>query len=421
MHPRRLTPRLLEALADTPVVLLHGPRQCGKSTLVQRLAGGDLGARYVTLDAMVPRAAATHDPETFLRELGRPAVIDEVQRVPQLFHAIKLAVDTDRRPGQLLLTGSADIALMPAISESLAGRVERLTLWPLAQCELAGTSGNLVDMLFASAPPRTSGLLGRQDYLALAIRGGFPEAVSRAAGRRRGRWFASYLDTMVERDVPQLADIDGVITLPRLLAALADRAGGLVNVADLARDLDMNRLTVKKYTTLLQMAFLTRELPAWHRSVGARLRKAPKIIFPDSGLLAHLLGADDARSAAAERRAGALIENLVVSEVMKLMSWADTEAHAHHLRTEDDVEVDLVLEARDGRLVGIEVKAAASIEARDLRGLRRLQALVGDDLMAGVILHSGSEAVAFGERLYALPISALWSEVGAGCAAVTGE
>jgi len=411
MLDRHITDRVLEALADTPVVLLHGPRQCGKSTLVQHIARNHHPARYITLDEVIPRVAAQADPETFIAELGGAAVIDEVQLVPELFMAVKASVDRDRRPGRLLLTGSADVTLLPDIAESLAGRVERLTLWPFSQAEIAGLRGNLLDHLFRSSVPHVSSDLTRQDYLELATRGGYPEAVARPAGRRRARWFASYLDTMIQRDVRRLANIEGTVDLPRLLMALADRATGLLNYTDLGRDLGMNRFTVKRYITLLQTAFLIAELPAWHRNVGKRLRKTPKVIFPDSGLLAHLLGADEPSSVTAGRRVGPLVESMVIAEVRKLQTWAEVDAAAFHFRAEDGAEVDLVLEARGGRMVAVEVKAAATLDARDLRGLRHLQELVGDDLVCGVILHAGRETVAFGERLHALPISALWAPV----------
>lgn len=409
MYPRLVAPRLVEALSDTPVVLLHGPRQAGKSTLVRQLAAGPHPATYVTLDDLAPRRAALADPETFVAGLGEAAVIDEVQLAPDLFRAIKANVDRDRRPGRFLLTGSADLTLLPTIAESLAGRVERHTLWPLAEAEVRGTSSDLIGRLFAGEPPRIHSDLLRDDYLRLALRGGFPEAVDRAAGRRRSQWFGAYLETIVERDVRQLANIQGLVELPRLLAAFADRATGLLNYADLGRDLAMERTTVKRYLDLLELAFLVLRLPAWHRNVGKRLRRSPKGLFVDTGLMAHLLDIGDAGTPIAERKAGPLLENFAILEVHKLLAAADLVARPYHFRAEAGAAVDLVLERQGGSLVGLEVKAAAAVGCNDFAGLRALRALAGEDFVCGIVLHSGWQTVPFGERLWAVPLSALWS------------
>lgn len=408
MYARLVTSRVLEALADTPVVLLHGPRQAGKSTLVRQIAGGDYRATYTTLDDLTPRRAALADPETFVAGLGERAVIDEVQLAPGLFGAIKANVDRDRRPGRFLLTGSADLMLLPTIAESLAGRVERHTLWPLAQAELQGTANQVLEQLFDGEPPRVESKLLRDDYLRLALCGGFPEAVARPAGRRRSQWFGAYLETMVERDVRQLANIHGALELPRLLTAYADRATGLLNYADLGRVLEMERTTVRRYLELLELTFLVRQLPAWHRNVGKRLRKSPKGLFVDTGLMAHLLDVGEPGSATADRRTGPLLENFAVMEVHKLLAAADVNARAYHYRAEDGAEVDLVLERPGGSLVGLEIKASAAVGPGDFAGLRSLQSLTGDDFRAGAVLHSGRQTVAFGERLWAAPLSVLW-------------
>jgi len=412
MYPRLVAPRIVEALADTPVVLVHGPRQAGKSTLVRQLATSAENAVYVTLDDLTPRRSALADPETFVGGLaggGGLVVIDEVQLAPDLLRAIKASVDRDRRPGRFLLTGSADVLLLPTVSESLAGRLERHTLWPLAEAEVRGATGDLVAGLFAGDPPRVESELLRGNYLELALRGGFPEVVDRPVGRRRERWFGSYLDTMVERDVRQLGNLHGLIEVPRLLTAFASRTCGLLNYADLGRDLEMERLTVKRYLDLLELAFLVDRLPAWHRNVGKRLRKNPKGLFVDTGLMAHLLGAGATDTATAERHAGALIENFAIMELRKLLVASDVWARGYHYRTEDGAEVDLVLERHGGDVVGIEVKAAAAVSPRDCRGLRSLQAAAGAEFVCGVVLYTGRQTVPLGERLWAVPMAGLWA------------
>ncbi|NUP99150.1 MAG: ATP-binding protein [Armatimonadetes bacterium] len=408
MYPRQTTCRIAEAWADTPVVVLHGPRQAGKTTLVRQFAA-EQAATYVTLDDLVPRRAAVQDPEAFLAGLGEAAVIDEVQLAPELFRAIKANVDRDRRPGRFLLTGSADLALLPAIAESLAGRVERHILWPLSEAEIQGVFGDPIARLFAAAPPLADCSLVRHDYLELSVRGGFPEAVERSSPRRRGRWFESYLATMIERDLRQLANIHGLLELPRLLRGFAERAAGLLNYADLSRDVGLERTTLTRYLDLLELAFLIDRLPAWHRNASKRLRRSPKGLFVDSGLLAHLLDAGEAASPAAERKAGQLLENFAVMEIRKLLAASEVTARGYHYRTDDGAEVDLVLERPGGSLLGIEIKSAAAVADRDFRGLRSLQEAAGTDFCGGVVLHTGRQAAAFGERLWALPLGNLWS------------
>lgn len=407
MYPRHILSRVTEALADTPVVLLNGARQTGKSTLVSQIIAEHHQANYVTLDNLAALNAAQLDPPGFLADLGTPAAIDEVQLAPGLFRAIKEQVDRDRQPGRYLLTGSADVMLLPAVSESLAGRIERITLWPLSEGELRGRGGNFVDRLFAGELPRVTSDLTRADLLALTLRGGYPEVVDRPAGRRRANWFESYVDTMLRRDVRQMANIEGLTQMPRLLALLASRATGLLNESAVARDLGMERKTLGRYIDLLELAYLVKLLPAWSRNLGKRLTKAPKLLLSDTGVMGHLLGIEGA-GPALDRATGALLENFVGLELHKALAWSATRAGLYHYRTVDGAEVDLVLERSDGAVAAVEVKASASLTARDFRPLQTLQATLGDDLVAGVILYGGRETVGFGAGLRALPFEALW-------------
>ncbi len=406
MYERRLTSLIAEALADTPVVLVQGPRQSGKSTLVQRLARTTHPATYVTLDDLGQLAAAKDDPVGFLRRFAGPLAIDEVQRVPDLLLAIKAEVDRDRRPGRFLLTGSANALTVPKASESLAGRMEVHRLSPLSQAEIAGSAGNFIDRMLAGEVPRLEGELTRGDLLELALRGGFPEAVERPAPRRRQAWFQGYLNTVIQRDLRDLARIEGLTDLPRLLQILAARSAGLLNRSGLARDTGLTERTLGRYLSLLQASFLIDELPAWARNVTKRLTKSPKLLLADTGLMAHLLRIHSVEDA--EREAGALMESFVATEILKLTSWSETPVECYHYRTYPGREVDLVLQHGPRSLVGLAVKCSATVTASDFAGLRDLAEAAGDDLVTGAVLYTGRSVVPFGGRFWALPVEVLW-------------
>ena len=403
MLDRHLTPALHEALSDTPVTMLVGPRQSGKSTLAQALVA-ELGeARYVSLDRGLNLTAARDDPAAFIAGDARTLVIDEVQRAPDLLLAIKASVDEDRRPGRFVLTGSADVLSLPRVADTLAGRMEVLRLWPLSQGEIEGRRESFLELLLAGEPPMTADPVDRGDLLRRIEAGGFPEAVERNPARRR-RWFESYLDTMLQREVHELASVTGLTELPRLMRLLAARATGLLNYSAVSRDLGMPQTTLKRYLALLETAFLVATVPAWFRNIGKRLVKSPKLVLTDAGLLVHLLGGGDL----IERSFGAVLENFVLMEIVKQASFGDVRPPLFHYRTSEGVEVDVVIESDGGRVFGVEVKAAATLTSRDSRGLKALAASLGDDFGGGAILHTGVETVQLAERIWALPISALW-------------
>lgn len=398
-------PDLRAALADTPVTMIVGPRQSGKSTLVQALADEIEDARYVSLDRGLNLTAAREDPPAFLAGDARTLVVDEVQRAPDLLLAIKASVDEDRRPGRFVLTGSADVLSLPRVADTLAGRMEVLRLWPLSQGEIEGHREGFLNRLL-SGDPAAGGAdpIDRADLLRRVEAGGFPEAVERSGARRR-RWFDGYLDTMLQREVHDLAGITGLTELPRLMQLLAARATGLLNYASLSRDLGLPQTTLKRYLALLETAFLVATVPAWFRNLGKRLVKSPKLVLTDAGLLSHLLGGGDL----VERSFGAVLENFVFMEIAKQASFGESRPPLFHYRTAEGVEVDAVIESRGGRICGVEVKAAATLASRDSRGLKSLAASVGDDFGAGVILHTGTDSVQIAERIWALPVSALWA------------
>lgn len=410
MIPRHLSPQIVDALCDTPVVYLQGARQTGKSTLAQSIARELRFAAYLTLDTTAVLAAAENDPEGFIAGLEGPTVIDEVQRVPRLAIAIKSAVDKRRRAGQFLLTGSASVMALPQLSESLAGRMELHTLWPFSQGELSGRRESFVDRMFA-AKLRTPAaeVITDRDVVRRLIVGGYPEARSREKDERRQAWFDSYLTAILQRDVRDLANIDRLADVPRLLALLASRVSQLVNYTDLARSLTIPQTTLKRYMTLMERTFLVRLLPAWFANIGKRLTKAPKLLLVDTGLLTHLLGVDAARLRADRTLLGHVLENFVAVELLKQLGWSRNKCRLFHFRTEAGQEVDLVLEDAAGNLLGIEVKAAATVERRDFRGLETLAEVAGSRFVRGIVLYTGDAVVPFGKELRALPISHLWA------------
>lgn len=411
MLDRNLAAAVARSLADTPVVFIQGARQTGKSTLVR--ARHSVDRRYLTLDDAATLAAAEADPQGLVQRLSGPVTIDEVQRVPGLALAIKAAVDSDRTPGRFLLTGSANVLVLPKLADSLAGRMEIHTLWPLSQGEIAGHVDDFIDAVFAPTlrPPAVTAEPWDRLMARLAA-GGYPEARERADPRRRDAWFGSYVTAILQRDVRDLSNVRDLADLPRLLALVASRAAGLLDYADLARALQMPQTTLKRYAALLEATCLLHTVPAWFTNVGKRLAKSPKLILSDTGLLTHLIGASADRLAADPTLAGGVLENFVALELLKQRGWSTAAPTLHHFRTHAGQEVDLVLEDRAGRIVGIEVKSSASIDNGHLSGLRALADAAGARFLRGIVLYTGGQALPFGPNLHALPMTTLFARWG---------
>lgn len=409
MIQRNLAPALQEALSDRPVVLLNGARQVGKSTLAQSVADGER-AQYLTLDDATVLAAASSDPGGFIAGLGGPVILDEVQRAPGLFPAIKLAVDRDRRPGRFLLTGSADVFLLPTVSESLAGRMEILTLLPLSQGELEGTREGFVDALFGPAlPSQALPAIDRADLFHRVIVGGFPELTGKVSATRRRAWHRSYVTTILQRDIRDLTNIDDISALPRLLSLLAARATTLLNYSELSRSAGIPATTLKRYFLLLEATFLVQTLPAWSANLSKRLVKSPKILLADTGLLSALLGIEGERLEEEPRLTGPLLESFVLTEIRKQIAWSRAQPQMFHYRTQTGQEIDLLLEDDRGRVAGIEVKAAATVQEKDIRVLLELSVALGRKFTRGVVLYTGDRVVPFSEKIFAVPVQALWT------------
>ena len=403
---RHVQSKIAIALQDTRVVLIVGPRQAGKTTLAKLYATPE--RPYITLDDSATLLAARSDPTGFVRGL-KQAVIDEVQRAPDLLLAIKESVDKDQAPGRFLLTGSTNLMAMPLVADSLAGRLEVITLLPFAQAELAGTPGNLLDRLFdgAGLPAVHNPVVG-DTLMERVLKGGYPEALRRPSASRRQAWLQDYVALILDRDVRDIAKIDQLDRLPRLLDVLAAHAGQLVNHSSYGAALGLSVPTAQKYVGILERLFLTRMLPPWSHNAISRLTKTPKLHFLDTGLLAALQGTDASQLQKDRTVVGPLLENFVVSEVLKLCTWSDKRLRVSHFRTKEQDEVDIVLEDRRGRVIGIEVKASATVRPTDLRGLRQLQAAVGDKFVQGLVLHDHDRITPFDEKLHAGPVSLLW-------------
>lgn len=405
---RAIEPRLLAALGDTPAVMLVGPRQAGKSTLVQGLAAGPHPARYITLDDLRTLEAARRDPVGLIEGAEDPLAIDEIQRAPELLLPIKAAIDRDRRPGRFILTGSAQVMLLPKVSESLAGRVEVHTLWPFSQAEIEDVPGDAVERLLGGSPPPAAPATSRQELIKRLVRGGFPEAAGRDA-ERRDEWLAAYLTAIVQRDLRDLANIERLGEVPAVLASLAARVRAPLNKADVSSAVGIPRTSLDRYLTLLEHVFLVRRLPAWHTNRIKQVTKAPKLLIADSALLAHLLRADRQRLAEDESLLGIVLECFVGMELAKQLSASGRRTALLHMRSARGAEVDFILEGADGGVAGVEVKAGATVRSEDFRHLAMLRDRLGDRFARGIVLYPGGERLPFGEGLEAWPLSSLWT------------
>jgi uncharacterized protein len=396
-----------EALADTRVVTVNGARQAGKSTLARIAARAAPNPVIRLLDDPATLRAAHDDPAGFVDHDGL-LVIDEVQLAPELFRAIKATVDTDPRPGRFLLTGSAQILALRDLPDALPGRMEIVELWPFSQGEIEGAPDRFIDAAFALGPAVTrTSPLRKRDYLDRVVRGGFPEAVRRAP-RRRAAFFDAYLTTLIERDVRELAAIERRGELRKLLALLAGRSGGLLVPGTLATQHGISRSTLNRYLELLAAVFLIKKVPAWSSGQTGRAIGTPKLAYVDTGIACHLLGQDPARLNEPDGASGPMLENFVLMELARQLTWNDERARLYHYRTKDKVEVDAVIESADGRVIAVEVKGGATVRSEDLAGLRHLADRLGPRFVAGYVLYTGQQTLPFGERLRALPIDALW-------------
>lgn len=406
MYKRLIERRAEEALSDTPVVLIVGPRRAGKTTLVRKMA--ETGRSYVTLDDQTALDAARSDPVGFIRGLDR-ATIDEIQRAPDLLLAIKKTVDEDYRPGRFLLTGSANVLMLPRVADSLAGRMETMRMLPLARAEIAGTSPTFLERLFEGKLRSDNDAIVGDDLFRLVLTGGFPEAIVRESERRRQDWARSYLTSVLTRDLRDIAEIEKLTELPAFVRLLAQHSGQLVNYSQFGGSINVSHKTSQRYVALLEQVFLVSTLQPWYTNALKRIAKTPKLHFLDSGLLAASRGLTFDRLKADRGAFGSLLESFVFSEVSKLMTGSDLRLTPYHFRDQQMREVDIVLERDDGKIVGIEIKASATVRSADFGGLRTLAEACKGRFAFGVVLSDSADVIPFDERLAAAPVSCLWS------------
>lgn len=400
---------LREALQDTPVVLVHGSRQCGKTTLAQTV-GEELGYAYISLDDDNHLQSAKADPVGFVQSLPEHVILDEIQRAPELFTSIKASVDQNRQPGRFIMTGSANILLLPKLADSLAGRMEVLRLRPLARCEIAGKKPTFLQRLFQAdfTEVAHAGSLFRlgESLTDIICDGGYPAAIARSTERRRANWYRDYSTALIQRDIRDIANIRNLDSLPKLLALAASQTARLFNASDLAAPFAISRPTIREYLTLLEQIFLIEQLQPWHSNHLSRLIKTPKLHVVDTGLACALLGIRRQALWQDKPLLGQLLETFVYQELRKYADWHDEELFFYHYRDKDKVEVDIIIE-QGRQLAGIEIKAAATVTQGDFKGLYKLKDAAGKQFAAGVVLYDGGSILPFGERLFAIPLSIL--------------
>lgn len=405
MYPRFARARIEEALSDTRVVLISGPRQSGKTTLAMDIAADK--TPFLTLDDATVLEAAINDPVGFVRGLER-AVIDEVQRAPDLLLAIKNVVDDHQSPGRFLLTGSANLMTIPKVADSLAGRMEVIRLFPLSQAEIIDSKSQFIDRAFAGEKPIANHVIVGAELIERVLSGGYPEALSRKKWSRKQDWYHGYLDALVQRDVRDVARIEQLGLMPKLLSVLAEHSGQLVNYTGIGAALDLNHVTTQKYVSVFESLYLVHTLRPWFTNRLKRLTKSPKLHFLDAGLLAAMRDVSPDVVRKDKTSFGAILETFVFSELRKIAAWSEQRCTFSHFRDKDKNEVDIVLENRRGEVVGIEVKSSATVSAGDFSGMRKLADACGDRFVQGMVLYDHDKVVPFGENMFAAPLSCLW-------------
>lgn len=392
MLKRHIEPKLFAALDYMPVVLLRGARQTGKTTLAKSIGLHKKKYNYLSFDHLPSLIAAKNDPVSFISRLEKPVILDEIQRVPELFLPIKSDVDENRTPGRYFLTGSADPLLIPQLGDSLAGRMRLLTLWPFSQGEIEGKKETFLERAFNQSPILTGKTFScsKEDLLLRAIKGGYPTPQQMSSEKQRSEWFNDYISLVLQKDVMDLSKIENLTQMPNLLSLLAARTGGLLNTEELARSIKLSSVTLNRYLDLLRTLFLVHLLPAWSGNLGKRLVKSPKVYLSDTALQLFVLNVDTDRLTKDQNLTGNVIENFVVLELLKQISWSDLNVQMFHYRDYKHSEVDIVLEGPGGDLVAIEIKSSQTISSDDFKGLKKFQESVGKKFIQGILLYTGT-------------------------------
>jgi len=408
---RNIRPLVVGGLTQARVVCLLGARQVGKTTLIRSIAAAEHPARYVSLDEPAALEEARTDPTGFVAGRERLA-IDEVQRAPELLPAIKRVVDSSNDRGRFLLTGSANILTLPQIADALPGRVDYMTLWPFSQVELVGGRGSFIEDAFDGRALRVTDVpVGRSAYAEQVLRGGFPEAV-RSDGAWRIRFFASYLDSILGREVVELGAVRDASATARVLRLVAARSAALTNLSEIGRELGIDHKTVANHLKVLEQLFMIVRLPAWHVNLGHRVVRSAKLHLADTGMLCALIGADADRLESDGAIAGSVFETFAINEIVRLASVSELGPllSFFHYRDQRRNEIDLVVEHAGGDVVGIEIKASATPRREDAAALRLLRDRLGRRFRLGLVLHLGPDSIPLGDRIEAVPLASIWSE-----------
>lgn len=409
LYARNIRFKLFEAIEDNPVTLVIGARQIGKTTLMKEIAK-EKGYNYITFDDIDYLASARNNPKGFINEIPKPVIFDEIQRVPELFLPIKAESDSNPKAGQYLLTGSANPLLLPGMRDSMAGRMEILEMYPLSEGEIHNSFDNFIDTIWQPEPITSLKCLqySRKELFNLILTGGYPR-IQDLLAKKRDSWFKSYVKLILQKDILDLSHIENIESIPRLLRLIAGRAGSLVNVSELSRDLRIPATTIHRYITFLETLFIVFNLESWSNNFSTRIIKSSKTYLVDSGILAQLLGVTVERALEQPDLMGSIMENFVVTELKKQISWSDTDTKLYYFRTASGIEVDIVLERPDGKIIGIEIKTSSSVQPKDINGLKYLRDNVGQKWHRGIVLYTGTDSIPLDTKITAVPVSALWS------------
>lgn len=407
-YSRYLKQKLIDALKASPIVLLLGGRQTGKTTLMKEIVS-QAGLNYVTFDDLIQLGAAQQDPIGFIENIPKPTIIDEVQRVPDIALPIKVNVDNNRTNGTFALTGSANPLVAPKLNDSLAGRMFILRMWPLSQAEIQRKKTTFIDMIFETQwKSHSYPACKKEELIQLCILGGYP-TIQTLSETDRLIWFNSHLMTLLERDIQDLSQITRLHQLPRLLQLLAVRAAKPLNVSDVGRDVSLAYATLTHYLALLEALFLIFRIPSWHANATKRITKMPKLLFGDTGLLLYILGVNATQLGQNDVLFGNILENFAILEILKLLSFRAPEISLYYYHETGQVEVDIILENQQGQVIGIEIKSNSTPRPDDFKGLKAVAEECGTRFLRGILLYPGDQVVAFGKNLFAVPISSLWS------------
>lgn len=409
MFKRFIESNVREALLDTPVVFIMGPRQSGKTTVVKHII--DINWVYITFDDVTQLHLAQSDPIGFIRNLpeGKSIVLDEVQRLPELFVSIKQAVDENRKPGRFLLTGSANALLLPKLSDSLAGRMETVALMTLSEYEFLNRTPSFLNLVLQGKAPQTDEIRIRSYMMKRIVTGSFPEPIQRTKSSRITAWYREYIQTLIQKDIRDLGDITHYDEMMRLLEVMALFSGKLINFTAVGEKVGLNRATVKKYLLLLEQLFLMDTLPAWHTNAYKRLIKTPKVHLLDTGLICALRSIEENKLAEHPELYGALLETFIFNELKKQASFSGERLRFSHYRDKDQVEVDILIENSFDEIIAIEIKAASTITKKDLLGIKKVKEVAKEKFKMGIILYDGDHTTSFGEKLFAVPLASLWA------------